>query len=121
MTRVAATRGVKLTSLSRPLTPKDLEESDLILGMDAANLTAIHRAGQHWQKEGKLTPEAEATWEKKVDLMTNFLKDEKFKKSFDSVPDPYYGGEKGFELVLDLLEDACDGLLDTLAASPKNS
>jgi protein-tyrosine phosphatase len=30
------------------------------------------------------------------------------------VPDPYYGGDQGFEDVLDLLEDACGGLLDTL-------
>ena len=30
------------------------------------------------------------------------------------VPDPYYGGEEGFEQVLDLLEDACGGLLDDL-------
>ncbi|KAG7670167.1 hypothetical protein Ndes2526B_g06569 [Nannochloris sp. 'desiccata'] len=115
MTRVAATRGVKLTSLSRPLTPEDLEDSDLIIGMDAANLAAIRRAGQYWQKEGRLNPETEASWEKKVGLMTEYLnEDGKFKNKFNEVPDPYYGGEKGFELVLDLLEDACDGLLDTL-------
>ena len=34
------------------------------------------------------------------------------------VPDPYYGGEQGFEDVLDLLEDACGGLLETLLRSP---
>ncbi len=113
MTRVAATRGVKLTSLSRPLTPQDLEEFDHILGMDAANLAAIRRAGQHWQKEGKV---ASSDWENKVGLMTNYLKEDgKFKSKFNEVPDPYYGGEQGFELVLDLLEDACEGLLDTLA------
>ena len=33
---------------------------------------------------------------------------------FDHVPDPYYEGREGFELVLDLLEDACEGLLDDL-------
>ena len=32
----------------------------------------------------------------------------------DYVPDPYYGGADGFELVLDLLEDACEGLYETL-------
>ena len=32
------------------------------------------------------------------------------------VPDPYYGGERGFELVLDLLEDACGGFLDSITA-----
>lgn len=115
MTRVAATRGVTLTSLSRPLTPGDLQDSDLIIGMDAANLAAIRRAGEHWQQEGKLTPETLATWEKKVGLMTSYLKEDgKFKDKYNEVPDPYFGGEKGFELVLDLLEDACDGLLNTL-------
>ena len=35
-------------------------------------------------------------------------------KVVDHVPDPYYGGDSGFENVLDILEDACAGLLDTL-------
>jgi protein-tyrosine phosphatase len=51
--------------------------------------------------------------------MTGYLRDEKFKQAYDEVPDPYYGGDKGFELVLDLLEDACEGLLESIDA-PKN-
>lgn len=112
MTRVAASRGVGLTSRSRPLTPTDLRDMDIILGMDDSNLAAIRRAGQHWEKEGKV--ERGSDWEKKVVLMTSYLRDDSFKKRFDQVPDPYYGGEKGFELVLDLLEDACEGLLQEL-------
>ncbi len=42
--------------------------------------------------------------------MSEFLRSPKFKGS-DTVPDPYFGGRQGFELVLDLLEDACEGLL----------
>ena len=34
--------------------------------------------------------------------------------NYNSVPDPYYGGANGFELVLDILEDACEGLLKEL-------
>lgn len=34
----------------------------------------------------------------------------------DTVPDPYYGGDKGFELVLDLLEDSCENIIDKLVA-----
>jgi protein-tyrosine-phosphatase len=45
-----------------------------------------------------------------VRLMSEFLRSPKFKGS-DTVPDPYFGGRQGFELVLDLLEDACEGLL----------
>ena len=37
---------------------------------------------------------------------------------YDYVPDPYYEGSEGFELVLDLLEDACDNLLTQLLAHP---
>lgn len=36
------------------------------------------------------------------------------------VPDPYYGGPDGFDAVLDLLEDAADGLLDTLTATTRD-
>ena len=42
--------------------------------------------------------------------MTDFLQH----LQSDHIPDPYYGGAEGFELVLDLLEDACSGLLDKL-------
>jgi protein-tyrosine phosphatase len=45
----------------------------------------------------------------KIHKMTDFSKEWGYKE----VPDPYFGGEEGFELVLDLLEDACAGLLHT--------
>lgn len=115
MTKVAAHRGVCLTSLSRPLTPSDLETFDVILGMDGDNLEAIRHAAQHWQKEGKLSASAVGAWEKKVGLVTSYLRDQKFSK-YKKVPDPYYGGVEGFELVLDLLEDACEGLLKAVGA-----
>ena len=43
-------------------------------------------------------------------MMTDFSKE----FNYDSVPDPYYGDDEGFELVLDLLEDACSGLLEKI-------
>jgi protein-tyrosine phosphatase len=42
--------------------------------------------------------------------MTDFRK----KYNYDEIPDPYYGGAEGFELVLDLLEDTCEGLLEKI-------
>ena len=42
--------------------------------------------------------------------MTDFRKE----LAYNEIPDPYYGGEEGFELVLDLLEDSCEGLLEEL-------
>ena len=50
-------------------------------------------------------PSVEA--QKKIYKMTDFCE----RSQYDYVPDPYYGGQDGFELVLDILEDACDGLL----------
>jgi protein-tyrosine phosphatase len=41
------------------------------------------------------------------------------KHSAQVVPDPYYGGPNGFEVVLDYIEDACDGLLDVALAPPR--
>ncbi len=48
--------------------------------------------------------------------MTDFLRDTKFSQ-FKHVPDPYFGGADGFELVLDLLEDAAEGLLADIDSS----
>lgn len=40
--------------------------------------------------------------------------------TYNHVPDPYFGGDAGFELVLDLLEDACVGLLKAISSNPDN-
>jgi protein-tyrosine phosphatase len=48
--------------------------------------------------------------EKKICRMTDFCR----VKQVDYVPDPYYGGAQGFENVLDILEDACSGLLEEI-------
>jgi protein-tyrosine phosphatase len=45
----------------------------------------------------------------RVVMMTDFLRNH---TGHTSVPDPYYGGDRGFELVIELLEDACEGLLE---------
>ena len=115
MTSVAAGRGVKLTSRSRPLRPEDLYEFDYILGLDAANLAAIRRAAAAWEAAGTVAP---GSYESKLGLMTDHLRDAKWKQ-YNEVPDPYYGGRAGFDLVLDLLEDACDGLLQSLQEPSK--
>lgn len=116
MTATAQARGVTLTSRSRPLTPADLAEFDFVIGMDDANLAAIRRAAEHWRGSGgggsgaAVPPDYDA----KLSLMTDYLQSSEFKQRFNQVPDPYYGGQKGFELVLDLLDDACSGLLHTI-------
>jgi len=114
MTAVAKERGVKLTSRSRPLTPEDLNTFDYIMAMDYDNVTAIFRAADYWSTSGKEVPPRSEV-EGKVRRMATYCT----KTKEEVVPDPYYGGKAGFELVLDLLEDACTGLIDEIVAKRK--
>ena len=95
----AARRGYDLTHRSRPVCTQDFFDFDLIIGMDDCNLEDL--------KERAPSVEAEA----KICRMTDFCTRH---PEAHYVPDPYYGGAEGFEYVLDLLEDACAGLLAKL-------
>lgn len=88
-------RGYNFDSLSRRFTAADFDNFDLILAMDDSNYHNIM----------SLSPDLES--QKKVHRMTEYSQ----RYSPDHIPDPYYSGADGFELVLDLLEDACQGLL----------
>ncbi|VVB04900.1 unnamed protein product [Arabis nemorensis] len=110
MRSAAKRRGVEITSLSRPIKASDFTEFDLILAMDDQNKEDILKAFNVWKGRGNLPPDAD----KKVKLMCSYCK----KHSDKFVPDPYYGGAQGFEKVLDLLEDACESLLDSI--TPEN-
>ena len=94
MKRHASQRGYRLTSISRPVTAADFDRFDLIVGMDDDNIRDLRR---------KAPAGSRAEIRKMTDFCMRFAETE--------VPDPYYGGAAGFERVLDLLEDACDGLL----------
>jgi protein-tyrosine phosphatase len=95
----AARRGVTLTGAARQVSPDDFDEFDLIVAMDRANLRALRG----------LAPGAEAR--ERVRLLREY--DPAASGGVDlDVPDPYYGGERGFDDVLDLVEAACRGLLD---------
>ena len=96
MGRHAAKRGLELTSISRKITHQDLEEFDYVVGMDPDNVRNIKRL----DPSGKYTD--------RIHLMVDFCK----KTQESEVPDPYYGGDAGFERVLDILEDACEGFLE---------
>ncbi len=88
-------RNYNFDSLSRWFTASDFEEFDLIFAMDDSNYHNIM----------SLAPDLES--QQKVHRMVEYSQ----KYSHDHIPDPYYSGADGFELVLDLLEDACEGLL----------
>ena len=92
----AARRGYQLLHRSRPITTEDFSLFDLIIGMDDQNIDDLRQ----------LAPSPEAC--EKIHRMTEYCTSH---PQADYVPDPYYGGSEGFEYVLDLLEDACAGLL----------
>jgi protein-tyrosine phosphatase len=112
MRAAAKTRGYDVTSISRPLRVSDFEEFDLILGMDATNLEAIDTARRAW---GVGNPGSDGV--ARVALFSTFSRNEHFRGR--PVPDPYYGGKQGFEHVLDLIEDTCEGILSDPVISEK--
>jgi len=100
MRAAAEARGIHLPSRARQIELADLESFDWILTMDHDN----RRHVQAMAKE--LGPRASA----EIRCITSYCQ----RFDADHIPDPYYGGSQGFEHVLDLLEDACEGLLKEL-------
>jgi protein-tyrosine phosphatase len=94
----ARRRGYHIADLrARALRPADFERFDRLLVMDEANRAAARRIGPAAQ-HGKLR------------LLTEY----RLGHRAIEVPDPYHGGAAGFEYVLDLVEDACEGLIQQL-------
>ena len=88
--------GFKLRGQARQFQRSDFQEFDLILAMDRENYHNI----LHLDSTGE--------YEQKVQLICDFCSQYTLKE----VPDPYYGGPEGFNQVIDLLMDACGGLLE---------
>ena len=94
--QVAASRGYDLSQLrARLVTQGDFDQFDYVIAMDSANLQDLE----------SMRP---AHYSGHLGLFLEFARGD----SHAEVPDPYYGGEKGFELVFDLVEDASQGLLE---------
>lgn len=104
MRKHASGRGYLLDSRSRPVKISDFYNFDLIIGMDDQNIQDLK----------KLAPDLESS--SKIHRMSEYLSTH----VYDHIPDPYYGGAEGFELVLDLLEDACSGLLEVISSDRDN-
>ena len=100
MRETALSRGIELTSRSRKIEESDLYEFDHILVMDQDNFDAVK----------SLIKDSNNPINSKIKLILSYSKD----SQLDEVPDPYYGGQNGFDKVIDLLEDAMDGLIDSL-------
>lgn len=96
----AQARGYDLSALrARQIAVRDFERFDLILAMDQDNCDRVLRLRPNVAPRGE------------VRLLLEFGRDPQRPAE---VPDPYYGGAESFEQVLDLVEDACRGLVDEL-------
>jgi protein-tyrosine phosphatase len=98
MREAAQKRGIKLVGKARQIEDFDLEYYDLILAMDKSNYQDI------------LSLDFKGKYKDKIKLMCDFTS----LYGDREVPDPYYGGDAGFNHVIDLLLDSCQGLLDYL-------
>ena len=98
MRTAASARGYDLTHRSRPFRYEDFELFDMIIVMDDRNHTDVERLACTLDEKARIF------------RMADFCRN----PNYDYVPDPYYEGAEGFELVLDLLEKGCDNLIDFL-------
>ncbi|MBO5780623.1 MAG: low molecular weight phosphotyrosine protein phosphatase [Muribaculaceae bacterium] len=99
----ARRRGYELQHKCRKVSELDFDRFDLIIGMDDSNIANLRRLAPTVEAEAKIHRMAEY-----IDLAGGF---------YDAVPDPYYEGSEGFELVLDLLENGCRNLANQLLNS----
>jgi protein-tyrosine phosphatase len=100
MQKHAIKRGYDLVTLSRRFyADSDFSFFDLIIGMDDENITNLRALATTDEEYDK------------IHKMTDYCKEY---SNFNEVPDPYYDGDAGFELVLDILEDSCKCLLEKL-------
>ncbi len=105
-TDAARRRGIALEGRARQVHVEDFERFDLILAMDRANESALRR----------LAPDGAAR--ARIHLLREFDPASAGLEDLD-VPDPYYEGERGFDVVLDQVQAACAGLLDHLRSSER--
>jgi protein-tyrosine phosphatase len=97
-TATARARGIALEGAARQVTAADFEDFDLLLAMDRDNLADLRAIAPPGTRD-------------KIRLLREF--DPASSENLD-VPDPYYGGPRGLETVLDQVHAACAGLLDAI-------
>ena len=96
----ASKKGIEVTSISRQFEASDFSKFDYILVMDESNYRNVLKLDKN------------QNYQSHVLKMTDFASGKY--QSFDEVPDPYYGGLEGFQLILDLLDNTCEGLISYL-------
>ena len=99
MRRAAEARGIPMTHRARQVKEEDFEHFDMLIAMDDNNYENLFR----------LAPNRD--YHSKIYRFREFLRKH---TEWSYIPDPYYEGQEGFELVLDLLEDSCSTLIELL-------
>lgn len=98
MTQAAGNRGYQLTSKARRISARDFDRFDLIVAMDRENLRDI------------LLLDKKREHRDKIKLFCHFIPG----CETEDVPDPYFGGGQGFEMVLDMVEKGCENIIEYL-------
>jgi protein-tyrosine phosphatase len=95
MTAALQGRGYQVTGQARKIQRHDLRDFDLIVTMDESNLADVRWLDPSDEYHAKIRP------------FVGFCS----RHNDPRVPDPYYGGQRGFDHVIDLFEDGCEGIL----------
>jgi protein-tyrosine phosphatase len=98
MAKTLMGHGYPVSGTARRITPEDLEQFDLILTMDEDNYAEVRRMDTKGLHSWKIRPFVDFCMESRE----------------VRIPDPYYGGQKGFNHVVRLLEDGCQGILASI-------
>lgn len=96
----ARNRGIELTHHCRQVRPQDFDDFDIIIPMDGNNEVNLRRMAPTLEAARKIVP------------MATFISPSFY---YDYVPDPYYEGAEGFELVLNMLQDGCQRIYEDLS------
>ena len=106
MRRAAEARSIPMTHRARQVREEDFERFDMLIAMDDNNYENLFR----------LAPNRD--YHSKIYRFREFLRHH---PEWSYIPDPYYEGQEGFELVLDLLEDGCTTLIERLQNGGDNN
>ncbi len=112
-TAAARQRGIDLSGLrARQTKPEDLKRFDYVVAMDAKNLASLEKLRRNLRdgREG-------VRLVRLLDYSSHHATASTTQRAPRDVPDPYFGGDDGFDRVLDLIEDACADLLDEVRKS----
>ncbi|MGB7085910.1 MAG: low molecular weight protein-tyrosine-phosphatase [Phormidesmis sp.] len=110
MNTAAQRKGITLVGSARQFDVEDFEKFDLILAADRSNYRDILALAPNRLADSASGAATVDSYAHKVKLICDYCHNH----SDEEVPDPYYGGEAGFDYVIELLLDACDGLLDAV-------